>query len=64
MDYAVNEAPLDHEMSTEGRGTINPAERGGLIYPAEVDAMPAASNAFTEPDSIYGDGGCDPSNGA
>ena len=63
MDHAVNRPGMDHEMSTDGRGTIPPAERGGIIYPAQVDEMPTASNAFMEPDSMFGEGGCDPSNG-
>jgi hypothetical protein len=66
MDHAVNRAPLNHEMSTESRGSILPVERGSMIGKHDAEGVPgqpiglAARNAFELPDSMYDEGGCDP----
>lgn len=63
MDYAVNRAPLNHEMSTKSRGSILPAERGSLIgADPGSDDMPIgleSRNAFELPNDLYGAGGED-----
>jgi hypothetical protein len=65
MDHAVNEAPLNHEMSTKSRGSILPAGRGSMIGKHAAEGVPGqpvgmeARNAFDLPDSMYDDaGGC------
>lgn len=67
MDHAVNRAPLDHEMSTESRGSILPqGGRGSMIgkHPSEgVPGQPVgleARNAFALPGSMYDDAEGDP----
>lgn len=52
MDHAVNRATLNHEMSTDGRGCIIPAERSSLIGRHGDPVGREARNAFTEPDSF------------
>lgn len=56
----VDRCALDPEMSTSGRGSINPAERGNMIFPAEVDHQPV--NSFGFGDDMYDDCGGDPDN--
>jgi hypothetical protein len=59
----VQRCGLNYDMDTDNRGTINPAERGNLMGSWETLEHPPGTNAFTEPDSMYDAGGCDPSNG-
>lgn len=57
MDHAVNRAPLNHEMSTESRGSILPAERGSRIgEPGDISGL-EARNAFALPDDCMTDAG-------
>jgi hypothetical protein len=66
MDHAVNEAPLNHEMSTESRGSILPRERGSMIGKHDAEGVPgqptgmAARNAFELPTDMYETEGCEP----
>ena len=60
MDHAVNRASIDHEMSTTNRGSINPAERGSMIYPADIDPRP--DNSFGFDDDCDGMAGTDTDN--
>lgn len=60
MDHAVNGASIDHHMSTTGRGSINPAERGNIIFPAEVEPQPV--NSFGFDDDCDGMAGTDTDN--
>lgn len=67
MRYAANEAPLDHEMSTESRGSILPqGGRGSLIGRHSNEGVPGeptgleSRNAYPEPDSMFDDAGGDP----
>ena len=65
MDHAVNEAPLNHEMSTKSRGSILPAERGSMIGKHDAEGVPGmpvgleARNAFDLPDDCGTDAGGD-----
>jgi hypothetical protein len=60
MDHAVNGTSIDHEMSTTNRGSINPAERGNMIFPAEVEHQPV--NSFGLDSDCDGMPGGDPDN--
>lgn len=63
MDHAVNGTPLDHEMSTESRGSILPqGGRAGLVGPYGEIAGLEARNAFPLPDSMFDDAEGDPCN--
>jgi hypothetical protein len=65
-DWVVNEAPLDHEMSTTSRGSILPVERGSMIGKHDAEGVPgqptgmASRNAFELPDSMYETEGAEP----
>jgi hypothetical protein len=65
MDHAVNRAPVSHEMSTESRGSILPAERGSMIGKHDAEGVPGqpvgleARNAFALPSDCYDDAGGD-----
>lgn len=67
MDHAVNEASLNHEMSTRSRGSILPqGGRGSMIGAHGAEGVPGepvgleARNAFPLPDSMYDDAEGDP----
>ena len=66
MDYAVNEAPVSHEMSTKSRGSILSRNRGSMIGKHDAEGVPgqptgiASRNAFELPDTIYETEGCEP----
>lgn len=48
----MNRAPISYEMSTEGRGTITPAERGNEIGPQnDLRQVEARGDRFAEVDS-------------
>lgn len=52
MDHAVNGAPLNHEMSTAGRGEIMTTERSTLIGRHGEPIGREARNAVLQPDSF------------
>jgi hypothetical protein len=61
MDYPMHDrCALDHEMSTTNRGSINPAERGNMIFPVEVEHQPV--NSFGFDDDCDGMAGTDTDN--
>ena len=65
LDHAVNEAPLNHEMSTKSRGSILPVGRGSMIGKHDAEGVPgqptgmASRNAFELPDSMFDTAGND-----
>jgi hypothetical protein len=61
MEYPmVDRCALDPEMSTKGRGSINPAERGNMIFPGEIEHQPV--NSFGFGSDCTEDAGGDPDN--
>jgi hypothetical protein len=47
VDHAVNRAPVSHEMSTKGVGTMLSTDRGSLIGKHGEPVGLEARNAFT-----------------
>jgi hypothetical protein len=58
MDHAVNRAPISHEMSTKGRGSMLEADRGSMIGEHGDEGVPGmpvgreARNASRQPASF------------
>jgi hypothetical protein len=51
MDHAVNRAVVSHEMSTDGRGSVIPAERSSLVGPLYGPVGRESRNASMQPSS-------------